>query len=402
VPSVFRLPDLGEGLSEAEIVAWHVGAGDHVVADQPLVSVETDKAVVEVPSPRAGRIAAVHGAPGDIVSIGAALVEFVEGEAEDRGAIVGDMAAESGAEPGAERGADSRIESRAETGAEPGTGSATGPAAEAPGATRADGESRAHAAPAVRRLAAARGVDLAAIRGTGAGGSITRADVEAAAGPGAVAGEPLRGVRRAMLQSMTRAGREVVPASVTDDADVDAWPPATDATVRLIRAIVAGCRASPAVNVWFDAATAARIVHEHVDLGIAIETEAGLFAPVLRAAERSSAADLRRRLEEIKQGVAARTLAREDLTQPTITLSNFGMFGGRYASLVVVPPQVAIVGAGRIEDRVVARDGAAVVRRMLPLSLTFDHRVVTGVEATRFLNAVIADLENTDLEDAGL
>ena len=345
---VFKLPDLGEGLAEAEIVAWQVGVGDHVVTDQPLVSVETDKAVVEVPSPRSGRIAALHGEPGDVIAVGAPLVEFAEGEAEDKGAVVGEI-----------------------------------PKAAA----------TVKAAPALRALAKELGVDLVSLEGTGPDGAIVRADVEAAAKGAAPGLEKILGVRRAMLRNMVRAGAEVVPATVTDEADIECWRPKTDVTVRLIRAMAAGCKTSPSLNAWFDPATETRTLHTHIDLGIAVETEDGLFAPAIRDIGNRDAAGLRRGVEAMKKDIAARSIPHEQLAGQTITLSNFGMFGGRFADLVVVPPQVAILGAGRAEARVVAVDGKPAVHRMLPLSLSFDHRVVTGVEAARFLNAVIEDLE---------
>ena len=348
---VFRLPDLGEGLREAEIVAWHVNPGDHVVTDQPLVSVETDKAVVEVPSPRSGRIATLHGGAGDMVEVGAPLVEFTEGAAEDKGAIVGEV---------------------------PKAGQA--------------GPAKVRAVPAVRKLAESLGIDLAAVAPTGPGGAITRADVEGAAGTG-VESEPLRGVRRAMALNMARSGREVVPATVTDEADIDAWKPGADVTVRLIRAMAEGCRASPSLNAWFDANAMTRRMHDRIDLGVAVETDDGLFAPVMRDIGGRDAADLRRGVATMKKDIAARSIPHEQLVGQTITLSNFGMFGGRFADLVIMPPQVAILGAGKAGNRVVAVDGEPAVHRMLPLSLSFDHRAVTGVEAARFLNAAIADLE---------
>ena len=354
--TVFRLPDLGEGLQDAEIVAWQVGVGDHVVADQPLLSVETDKAVVEIPSPRAGRIAALHGAPGDRVVVGAVLVEFEAGAAHDSGAIVGEVVGEVGAAP-----------------LRPATG--------------------VRAAPAVRRIAAEHGLDLTAITGTGPDGAITVADLDAADAARPNAAEPLTGVRRAMLHHMTRAGREVVRATVTGEADVHCWASQTDVTVRLIRAVVRGCAVAPALNAWLDPAAETRVLHRQVDLGIALDTGEGLFTPVLRDAGRRSDDELRRMLEKLTAEVAQRSLAHDALVGQTITLSNFGMHGGRFAELVVMPPQVAILGAGRAQLRMVVVDGVPAVRRLLPLSLSFDHRAVTGLEATRFLNAVITDLQ---------
>lgn len=360
--STFKLPDLGEGLQEAEIVTWHVGAGDHVVADQPLVSVETEKAVVEIPSPQSGRIKSIHGAVGDILKIGAPLVEFDEAGAADSGTVVGRISAEPKPSPRAR------------------------PATEGAGVK---------AAPAVRALAARLGVDLAGVDASGPGGSVTRADVErAAAGPGGTAGyEPLRGVRRAMARNMERAHAEVVPATVTEMADVGDWRPGADVTIRMVRAIAAACAAEPALNAWYDKAQAGRRLNGRVDLGIAVDTPDGLIVPTLRDVGRRDAADLRRGLEALKRDVTARTVPLEELRGQTITLSNFGMFSGIHAALVVMPPQVAIVGAGRIRELVLARRGVPVVRSVLPVSLTFDHRAVMGGEATRFLAVVKGDLE---------
>lgn len=361
----FLLPDLGEGLEEAEIVDWHVTEGDHVVADQPLVSVETDKAVVEVPSPQSGRIVRLFGAKGDLIKVGAPLVEFAEAAEEDTGTVVGKLQREE--------------EKRA------GGGAPAGPA-----------PSRApQVLPAVRALAHKLGVDLNLVQATGPGGPITRADVERAAKSLAEAGpaEPLRGMRRAMAQRMAAAHARVVPASVTDEADVEDWPRDEDVTIRLVRAIAAACKAEPSLNAWYNAEADERRLVKRIDLGIAVDTEGGLIVPVLRNVGERDAKDLRAGLDRLRADVAARSIPPEELRGATITLSNFGMIGGRFANLIVVPPQVAIIGAGRISQRVVAHHGAAAVRRTLPLSLTFDHRVVTGGEATRFLAALKRDLE---------
>ena len=360
----FELPDLGEGLQEAEIVDWHVEVGDNVVADQPLVSVETDKAVVEVPSPRSGRIAALHANPGDVVKVGAPLVDFDEGGKADAGTVVGELPDEQ-----------ERIDE----------------AAEQERARRP----KVKATPAVRALARKLDVDLAAVDPSGPDGLITAEDVKRAARVLAEVGppEPLRGVRRAMAQKMAQAHSEVAPATIYDDADVEAWPGGTDVTVRLIQAIVAGCRAEPALNAWYDSRDASRRLLEKIDLGIAVDTEDGLFVPVMRDVGNRDEADLRRGLDALKKDVAARRIPVEELRGATISLSNFGMFGaGQYAALVVVPPQVAIIGAGRIQARLCAAEGKPAVRRMMPLSLTFDHRVVSGGEAARFLEAMLEDL----------
>ena len=361
MPRQFTLPDLGEGLEEAEIVAWLVNEGDHVVANQPLVSVETDKAVVEIPSPWSGTIARRFGAKGDLIKVGAALVEYSEGAGEDTGTIVGEVKL---SEPARE--------------------------VEAPG--RAKG---LQVLPAIRALARKLDVDLNLVQGSGPGGMITRADVERAARSLTEAGpaEPLKGMRRAMAQRMALAHAQVVPTTVIDEADIDAWSKETDITIRLVQAMAAACKAEPSLNAWYNAEAGERRLLSRVDVGIAVDLEGGLLVPVLRNVGERDSADLRTGLNRMRADAAARSIPPEELRGATITLSNFGMIGGRFASLVVVPPQVAIIGAGRAERRVVVNNDQQVIHRMLPLSLTFDHRAVTGGEAARFLAALKSSLE---------
>ena len=369
----FVLPDIGEGLQEAEIVTWHVGVGDHVVADQPLVSVETDKAVVEIPSPQSGHIAALHGEPGDVIDVGEVLVDFVDGDTDDAGAIVGSL-------PDDEHPT---------------------PAPPPPANVSNEHRQRGRATPAVRALASALAVDVGELIPSGPHGTVTRADVEAAAARRAAdfddsnSGtiEPLRGVRRAMDANMTRAHAQVVPATVTDEADVADWPAGTDPTVRLLRAVASACEQQPALNTSYLGRETGRRLNVSVDVGIAIDAPEGLFVPVLRDVAHRDAADLRSGVDAMRADIAARTVPPEHLRDATITLSNFGTMGGRHAALVVVPPQVAIVGAGRAREAAVVHDGQIAIRRLLPLSLTFDHRVVMGGEATRFMNALKHDLE---------
>jgi 2-oxoisovalerate dehydrogenase E2 component (dihydrolipoyl transacylase) len=366
--NTFNLPDLGEGLQEAELVSWHVNVGDHVVADQPLVSVETAKAVVEVPSPCSGRIARLIGEPGDIIKVGAPIVEFTDdGIADqDAGTVVGTLP---------------RV-----------------PHYEKQPHLQAVAEGAEHlpmkASPAARALAHELGISLTSIEGTGPGGTITRADVEAKADtkPQGDGYELLRGVRRAMAVNMARSAIEVASSTVSDEVLIGHWPRHTDVTVRLIRAVVAGCRAEPALNAWFDKARMARKFHANIDLGLAMNIGDGLFAPVLRNVAARTDRDIRASIDALKQDIAARKVEPATLAGPTITLSNFGMLGGREASLAIVPPQVAILGAGRIFDTVQPVNGEIRITKALPLSLTFDHRVVTGAEAVRFLSAALAEL----------
>ncbi len=362
----FNLPDLGEGLPDAEIVEWHVAEGDKVVADQPLVSVETAKAVVEVPSPRSGRIAKLYGQPGDIVNTGAPLVEFDEGTAarRDAGTVVGTV----------------------ETGETVET--------ETPERLRGTGTG-VKVIPAVRALAKRLDVDLSIVTPSGPEGLITAADVERVARTLADVGpvEPMRGVRRAMAHNMSRAQAEVAPATLCEDADIDVWESGADLTIRLVQAIVAGCKAEPSLNAWYHSDVIGRRVLRRIDLGIAIDTEDGLFVPVLRDVAARDPDDLRRGLDAMKRDVGARTIPPEEMRGFSFILSNFGNLGGRYAAPIVQPPSVAILGAGRARPEPVVSGGEIVAHRILPLSLTFDHRAVTGGEAARFLATAITSLE---------
>jgi pyruvate dehydrogenase E2 component (dihydrolipoamide acetyltransferase) len=247
----------------------------------------------------------------------------------------------------------------------------------------------------VRALARKLDVDLNLTHASGPDGTITRADVERAAKSLTEAGpaEALRGMRRAMAQRMAMAHAQVVPATVSDEADIHDWAAGRDITIRLVQAIAVASQAEPSLNAWYNAQTGERRLMASVDVGIAVDIGEGLLVPVLRNVGRRDARDLRAGLDRMRADALARSIPPEELRGATITLSNFGMMGGRFANLVIVPPQVAIVGAGRIEERVLARNGQPAVRRTLPLSLTFDHRVVTGREATRFLAALKADLE---------
>ncbi len=359
--TAFNLPDLGEGLHEAEIVAWHVSEGDHVVVDQPLLSVETEKAVVDIPSPKSGRITQLVARVGDRVAVGSPLLAFEEGAHADAGTVVGELATAMSAPP------------RQRT---------------APAASPA-----ARAAPAVRARARQLGVDLSRIEPSGVEGTITVADVERVAMPPGAEQQALRGARRIMALNMIRAGREIVPATLFDDADIETWSNNEDVTIRLIRALVAGCNAEPTLNASFDPATLSVHNNIDIDLGLAIDSKDGLFVPVLRNVGRSAPETWRQQVEIAKAGVKDRSLKPDELRNPTVTLSNFGTVGGRHAALVIIPPQVAILGVGRIQDVAVRNGTGAAMHRKLPLSLTFDHRAVTGGEAARFLRAVIIDLE---------
>jgi len=411
----FHLPDLGEGLQEAEIVAWHVKEGDRVRTDQPLASVETAKAVVDVPAPWSGRIAKIHAAAGTILATHAPLVDIEEeGSAPtspkpaaktaepDSGTVVGRMPSAGGDLE------ETMIVRRRPTPAAP---PSPAPPAAPPPRTRVSEPSRGpvKALPRVRRLARERGVDLAGLSGSGPRGAVTLRDLETAAAarteslsPPATArsqaGESrsVRGPRRAMAQTMALARDTIAATTLFDDADIDAWAKDEDITVRVIRAIAAGVREVPILNAWYDGDKLELTVHPRLDLGLAVDTPDGLIVPVVRDAGGLDRRALRARLDDIKTRTRARQIGPEDMRGATLTLSNFGMMAGRYATPVVVPPTVAIVGTGRLCHDVVPVLGGIACHRRLPLSLTFDHRAVTGGDACRFLAAVIRDLERRD------
>ena len=407
----FNLPDLGEGLQEAEIVRWHVAVGDTVSVDQPMVAMETAKAVVEVPSPWDGVITALHGRPGDTIATGAPLVDFQRETGAD--AVAGATAA---TDPAAARDAGSMARGGV-VGHMPETGEVM--ASQTLSGGRAATGRRSRVVPAARELARRLGIDVDALHGSGAAGLVTLDDVLAAQPSGIPPApvlarstsalrpattsssdigstgelEVLRSLRRAMAQSMTLARDNVMECTVFDDADIEGWRQGSDYTVRLLRAITAGCRAEPGLNAWFDGSAQGRRVFQHIHVGIAVDTPEGLLVPVIRDAAARDAAALRAEVNRLKAGARDRSLPAADLKDFTIMLSNFGVMAGRYATPVVVPPAVAILGAGRISRDVVAVDERIEAHRRIPLSLTFDHRCVTGGEAVRFLAAVIADLQ---------
>lgn len=386
----FNLPDLGEGLPEAEIVSWHVKAGQRVEVDQPLLSVETAKAVVDVPSPYSGNILRLHAKAGDTVHTGKPLVDFdlpSQAAASDQsppnqGMVVGHMATRN------EELVDHAIVGRSRR-------------------AYRDGQ-RVRAAPAVRMLAKRLGVELPGCQATGRHGLVSVDDVLARANlsksqrtsqqwtpavPGLTDADKLRGPRKAMAQSMSLSRDEIAMCTIFDDADIDSWKSRGDISIRLVRAIVAGVKAEPALNALFDPAGPSRKLMEQVHLAIAVDTNDGLIVPVLRDVTSQSPTQLRAQLDDIKQRTRARTITPEEMRDYTFTLSNFGTVAGRYATPLVVPPTVAILGVGKTQRDVVAGVKTPEIHVRLPLSLTFDHRCVTGGEALRFLAAAIADLQ---------
>lgn len=374
--SIFKLPDLGEGLPDAEIREWHVKVGDIVKVDDPLVSMETAKAVVEVPSPQAGKILKLYGAAGDTIDTGCALVEFVSDAADNV----------------TQANKSSTVAGKIEEGSEI-----------VDEATTINPISKSHtsnikATPAVRALAKKLGVDLSCVKPSNAQGIITAEDVKAAGQSQADIGdaEPLKGVRKAMAATMTLAHSEVAPATLFDEADIHNWASNNDVTVRLIRALVTACQAEPSLNAWYDSNNNTRRIAKNIHLGLAVDTAEGLFVPVLANIEQVPANSLRDLIETVKAKIKDRTMPAEQLRGNTITLSNIGTVAGRFACPVVVPPTVAIIAIGKMFNTVKLNPSHQPENhKTIPISLTFDHRAVTGGEAARFLKAFIADLEKS-------
>ena len=384
----FLLPDLGEGVTEAEVDRWLVKEGDEIAEDDPLVEVITDKATAEIPSPYAGVVARIHVAEGNIAAVGAVLV------------TIGDDA----------------------------------PSAEITAAARAPGGGPVKATPPVRKLARELGVDLATIEGTGPHGRVTRADVERFgrreqdASPASVADartpvasrvpggdsrerrEPIRGVRRTIAQRMSEAHRIVPAVTHVEECDVtqldaarrlanerDPSVPKLTFLPFILKAVVAGLRRYPALNSSLDEDAGEIVYHSRYDLGIAVDTDVGLNVPVLREVEKKSLRELAGEIEELARGARAGSLEREQLTGATFTITSPGPFGGLMATPIVFHPQAAILGVHRATPRPVAREGQVVIRTMMNLSVTFDHRILDGLTAAKFALEVVRLLEHPAL-----
>ncbi|NVK21593.1 MAG: 2-oxo acid dehydrogenase subunit E2 [Kangiellaceae bacterium] len=453
---IFKLPDLGEGLPDAEVVRWLVSEGDTVAVDQPMVEMETAKAVVEVPSPVAGVVTKLYGQAGDVIEVGAPLVEFggtaggsapakeapaekpAETKSADSGTVVG--AVEVGNTVVAETSSAvvkalarklkvdlAQVKGTGDKGqitqkdvkeaAKNGVTSAAKVEAAPISGTDTSSPLAYKASPAVRALARKLGVDLGSCAASGRKGSITRDDVEAASkstgsrpAPAAptmsaaqasglppvhleIKPETVRGVRRAMAMGMAHSHATVVPTTLVEDADISAWPKGTDSLARYVRALVTAAKQVPAMNAWFDGQNFERIIHPNVNVGIAVDSGDGLYVPVVHNADRMDMAGVRSVVQELRQKIETKSLKQEDQQNATITLSNFGSIAGRYGTPVVSPPQVAILGTGRFRNELKLTDKGISNAKMLPLSLTFDHRACTGGEAARFLAAVIEDLQ---------
>ena len=399
----FRFPDVGEGIAQGEIVRWLVAPGDEVRADQPLVEVETDKAVVEIPAPRAGTILRLPVAAGETIQVGEILAVIGEPDGAE---------AEADAAPQPEAASVvGRLDAKTlELPPEP---AAAGPQDGA----AADG--RILAIPSVRKLARDLGVDLSRVTPSGPRGRIRREDVLQAAPQGAAPSQRpadaqqdahgpielqlLSALRRTIAKAMVEAATTAVPITTIDEVDISElldWRArsnaASDVHLTLLpfimKAVVAALKQHPALNASLADDQQHLIVKRYYHLGIATDTPEGLIVPVVKNVDRKSLLTLATELQHLAELANTRRIPLADLRGGTFTISNYGTVGGLFATPMLHLPQVAILGVGRFLQKPVAYEGAVALRTMLPLSLTFDHRVLDGAAAQRFLNTVMAYL----------
>ncbi|MBI5826595.1 MAG: 2-oxo acid dehydrogenase subunit E2 [Deltaproteobacteria bacterium] len=386
----FRLPDLGEGITEGEIVKWRVVEGESVEEHQIALDVETDKAIVEVPSPRKGKVVKINRAEGDVVRVGEALLEI---EVEGR--------------PGEEETARKPA---------PSTASVVG---------RLSEEESVAAVPKARALARKLGVDLSTVVGTGPGGVITEDDVRGAlappearagtAGPGKdsdrfgpIERVPIKGVRKSITRNLLTSQRTAAFVTGMEEADVtDLWDlrqresrVARNSGVHLtfmpffIKAVQRSLLEHPMLNGSVDENGAEIIVKKYYNIGVAVDTPDGLMVSVIKNADKKTVLELASELQGLAAKARERKITLDELKGSTFTISNYGPFGGTYATPIINYPEIAILGTGRIREKPWVKDGAIVIRKILPLSLTFDHRVIDGSEAARFLADVVSRLED--------
>ncbi len=433
----FKFPDIGEGLTEGEIVRWLVKEGDEIKEGQPLVEVETDKALAEIPAPRTGVILKILAKEKEVVKVGQVIVVIGE-KGESLAAaprpsvgVVGELEeapeeAPAAAEKVTPKKAPEETRPRAEVGKE----GKPAPEKPAPAKPAPAGE-RALATPAVRALARELGVDINKIQGTGAEGRVLEKDVrqaaEAKAKPaeevkevkkvrkydlyGSIERIPLRGVRRSIAKAMVKSKYTAPHVTAMDDADVtELWQirekekkVAESKGIKLtilpfvIKAVVAGLIDHPYLNATLDDENEEIVLRKYINIGLATDTPEGLMVPVVKLAKEKSIFELAQELSQLTEKARNRTIDLADLKGGTFTITNYGAVRGIYGTPIINYPEVAILGVGRIQDRPVIKEEKVVVRKILPLSISFDHRVVDGAEAARFLDTIIRRLEDPDL-----
>ena len=363
----FKLPDLGEGLTEGEIARWLVSEGQEIAEDDPLVEVQTDKTTVEIPSPAGGKVARILVAEGDVVPVGTVLV------------VIGE---------------DGAVAAQEQPRAEPTPSVSDVSEGQSPGPVP---EGRVRATPLVRRMAAELGVELSSLEGTGPQGRVTEEDVRtAAAAEGLSLGqgqqgrrERLRGVRRLVAEHMARAHHEVPPVTWVEECDfgnvdLGRLVPLT------LKAVAESLKEFPELNARLEDDEI--VYFDRYDIGVAVQTEQGLVVPVVRGCDQASLDELAQEVERLADAARAGTLTPEELRGSTFTVTSAGKLGGLLTTPIVNHPEVAILSIGRVAERPVVRDGKVVARPVGFVSVTFDHRVIDGARAAEFGLAVIRRL----------
>ena len=422
---VIRVPDIGEGIAEVELVAWHVQPGDVVAEDQPIADVMTDKATVEIPSPVAGKVLALGSAVGQSIAVGSELVRLeVEGE--------GNLKQNSAPAPVQQaQAATVLIASEASSASTPAVAVAASAAARPPAAPRAavvprTADERPLASPAVRRRALDLGVELRYVHGSGPAGRIGHEDLDAyLAGGGQAPGQgvspyverhgeeqiPVIGLRRKIAQKMQEAKRRIPHFSYVEEVDVTELEQLRQQLNKihgvqrgkltllpfLARAMVLALRDFPQINARFDDDAGVVTRYEGVHLGIAAQTDAGLMVPVLRHAESLDLWQCAAGIARLADGAKTGKLGRDELSGSSITLTSLGALGGLVSTPVINHPEVAIVGVNRMVERPMLRNGQVVARQLMNLSSSFDHRVVDGMDAAQFIQAIRVLLETPAL-----
>ena len=392
MPFDFVLPDLGEGITEGEIRRWVVKEGDSIAEHQIVLEIETDKAIVEVPSPRKGRVQKIKKEEGDIAHVGETLMTI---------ALEGDAA-------------EQMVEVKAKAEERPRSVSVVGVLPE-----EADQKTEVLATPAVRALARELGVRLDAVKGSGPSGSITSEDVKKAINKvqiskdmrGPVERLPLKGLRRTIARNLMISQRTTVSVTGMDEADITRLWELRESEKKVlqakgihltflpffIKAIQHSLAEHPMLNASVDEEKEEIIVKKYYNIGVAVDTPEGLMVPVIRDADKKSILELAADLQELSRKARERKITLDEMKGSTFTITNYGHFGGTFATPVINYPDVAILGTGKISEKPWVHDGQIVIRKILPLSLTFDHRVTDGVDASLFLTKFIGYVEDPNL-----
>ncbi len=410
----FKFPDVGEGITEGEIVKWHVRVGDAVKEHDLLAEVETDKAIVQIPSPVSGTVLKLSHNEGDTIKVGETLAVIGDKnetpdekapERRDAGAVVGELP-EADGEPE--------------------------PASVKAGTTAAKGV--VTASPATRKLAKDMGVDITGVSGTGPGGRIADGDVRKAAGEvsetknqnsavpdrptvirkydmfGYIERVPLRGVRKATAKHMVESLYTATHVTHMDEADVTGLYFIREKEKNemmkknihltflpfVIKAVIEALKEHPYLNATLDDKSQEIVIKKYYNIGFAVDIEGGLLVPVIKEADKKTIAELAKEIQDMAEKTRNRTLDLMDMKGGTFTITNIGSIGGIFATPIINYPEVAILAMGKIMDKPVVLDGKIMIRKILPLSLSFDHRVIDGAEAARFVSDLIKLLEDPE------